>query len=102
MIFRWLALGLLLRRSSDQPLKCAFSCALLFGLFHLLNFSGTRFSATYIAMQIGFGIQVGFFYAMYMLMSGSVSMHFDACVEQCYGFTAPYSNRHGFDYTASV
>ena len=55
-----------------SKLLCCGLSGVVFGLVHLMNLLGTRYSSLYIALQVGLGVLLGNFYAMRFVLDESL------------------------------
>ena len=55
-----------------SKLLCCGLSGVVFGLVHLMNLLGTRYSPLYIALQVGLGVLLGNFYAMRFVLDESL------------------------------
>ena len=55
-----------------SKLLCCGLSGLVFGLVHLMNLLGTRYSPLYIALQVGLGVLLGNFYALRFVLNESL------------------------------
>ena len=55
--------------TSSWRLDCVVASAVMFGLVHLLNLFGARYTRTYILLQVVLGMLIGSFYCMRMVTS---------------------------------
>lgn len=78
IVFRGIIVAIFYKRfgsSSALPrdkLACVLSSGAIFGLTHLLNSFGSRYSAAYIGLQVGLGMLIGLFYSLRVERSGSL------------------------------
>ena len=60
--------------TASWKLDCVIASATTFGLVHLLNLLGTRYTRTYILLQVFLGMTLGSFYCLRFILSDN-SMH---------------------------
>jgi membrane protease YdiL (CAAX protease family) len=55
--------------TSSWKLDCVIASAVTFGIVHLLNLFGNRYTTTYIILQVFLGVTLGAFYCMRFILS---------------------------------
>lgn len=76
ILFRGIMFVVFFRRFGGGPLPnrimAASGGSFVFGAIHLLNLFGSKYSPSYIALQVGLGTLIGFFYGLRFLATGSL------------------------------
>ncbi|ETV69535.1 hypothetical protein H257_14771 [Aphanomyces astaci] len=72
LVFRGVAFHLVVNRLPMYPKQAVGVVSVLFGSTHLLNVRHANFSALYVAMQLCFGIEIGYFYGLQYIQTRSL------------------------------
>ncbi|KAH9111924.1 hypothetical protein LEN26_009003 [Aphanomyces euteiches] len=71
LVFRGLVYHLLLNRI-PKPMVAGLVSSILFGCMHLVNLKQSKFSTMYVLIQMGLGVEIGFFYSLTYARTGSL------------------------------